>query len=237
MSRGALPRILIALAAGFAALALAACGSSDSDSSSDDSSSGGGDQFTSAELAKNLDVVKSKAGDTAELLEVQITSGGTDYKVRDGEKATGYHFDPGSTDAQDVQVDVIGSGSLENSAYPISEVDPAAVDKMLFDAPEVSGVSDFTPTVMTLSNSFSVSGEVQWTINGDGAGRTGLVLNAKPDGSGLSTPGGQVPSGTDTSAGSATTVPGDVTEKAQDVAKCIQDANGDIDKIQACASQ
>src|SRR3954464_12611222 len=120
---------MTALAAAVAALALAACGSS---GSSDDSSSGGGDQFTSAELAKNLDVVKSKAGDTAELLEVQITTGGTDYKVRDGEKATGYHFDPGSTDAQDVQVDVVGSGSLADSAYPISEVDPAAVDKMLF---------------------------------------------------------------------------------------------------------
>jgi hypothetical protein len=93
--------------------------------------------------------------------------------------------------------------------------------------------------VMTLSNGFSISGEVQWTINGDGAGRTGLVLNAKPDGSGLSTPGGQVPSGTDTSAGSGNTatVPGDVTQQAQDVAKCIQDAAGDINKIQACANQ
>ena len=220
-----------------AVLALAACGSSGSSSSSSpSSSSGGGDQFTSAALAKTLDVVKSKAGDTAELLEVQITSGGTDYKIRDGEKATGLHFNPGSSDAQDVKVEVVGTGSLANSAYPISEVDPAAVDKMLAQAPDVSGASDFKVTVMTLGNSFSVNGDVQWTINGDASGRTGLVLNAKPDGSGLSAPGGQVPSGTGTTATPPATGGASTTDPAA-IANCIQKAGGDINKIKACAGQ
>jgi hypothetical protein len=181
-------------------------------------------------------VVKSKAGDTAELLEVQITSGGTDYKIRDGEKATGLHFDPGSSDAQDVKVQVVGTGSLANSAYPISEIDPAAVDKMLAQAPDVSGASDFKVTVMTLGNSFSVNGDVQWTINGDASGRTGLVLNAKPDGSGLSAPGGQVPSGT----GTPTTPPatgGTSTADPAAIADCVSKAGGDINKIKACAGQ
>jgi hypothetical protein len=227
----------IALAAIVAVFALAACGSSGSSDSSSSSSSGGGDQFTSAALATTLDAVKSKAGDTAELLEVQITSGGTDYKIRDGEKATGFHFDPGSSDAQDVQVDVIGSGSLANSAYPISEVDPAAIDKMLADAPEASGASDFVPTVMTLGNSFSTSGEIQWTVNGDASGRTGLVLNAKPDGSGLSAPGGQVPTG----AGGTTATPpssgSGVTTSSSAIADCLQKAAGDIEKAKACVGQ
>jgi hypothetical protein len=223
----------IALAAIVVMFALAACGSSSSSDSSSSSSSGGGDQFTSAALAKTLDVVKSKAGDTAELLEVQITSGGTDYKIRDGEKATGLHFDPGSSDAQDVQVNVIGSGSLANSAYPISEVDPAAIDKMLADAPEASGASDFLPTVMTLGNSFSTSGEIQWTINGDASGRTGLVLNAKPDGSGLSAPGGQVPTG----ASGTTATPPSSTTSSSAIADCLQKAAGDIEKSKACVGQ
>jgi len=238
--RGASQRSIAGLVAVLAAVALAACGSSSSSSTgSSSSSSGGGDQFTSAELAKNLDVVKSKAGDTAELLEVQITSAGTDYKVRDGEQASGYHFDPGSTDAQDVKVNVVGAGSLANSAYPISTVDPAAVDKMLAQAPQVSGVSDFKPTVMTLGNSFSGSGEVQWTINGEGSGRTGLVLSAKPDGSGLSAPGGAVAGGSGSTGGIPTTAttPSGKTVDPQAIAKCIQDAGGDVSKIQACATQ
>jgi hypothetical protein len=225
----------IALAAIVAAFALAACGSSGSSSnSSSSSSSGGGDQFTSAALAKTLDAVKSKAGDTAELLEVQITSAGTDYKIRDGEKATGLHFDPGSGDGQDVKVEIIGTGSLANSAYPISEVDPAAVDKMLAQAPDVSGASDFKVTVMTLGNSFSVNGDIQWTINGEASGRTGLVLNAKPDGSGLSAPGGQVPSGPSSTTPSAS---GTNTTDPAAIASCIQKAGGDINKIKACAGQ
>jgi hypothetical protein len=241
LSRGALTKFSIVLAGIVAAFALAACGSSSSSSdSSTDSSSGGGDQFTSAALADTLDVVKSKAGDTGELLEVQITAGGTDYKIRDGEKATGFHFDPGSSDAQDVQVDVVGTGSLANSAYPISQVDPAAVDKMLAQAPDVSGASDFKVTVMTLGNSFSTTGDIQWTINGDASGRTGLVLNANPDGSNLSAPGGTVPSGTDTSGSSGATTPvptGPGGQSASDIATCLQNAAGDVEKAKACVGQ
>jgi hypothetical protein len=228
----------IALAAIVAAFALAACGSSGSSSDRSSSfSSGGGDQFTSAALAKTLDAVKSKAGDTAELLEVQITTGGTDYKIRDGEKATGLHFAPGSGDPQDVQVDIIGTGSLDNSAYPISEVDPAAVDKMVAQAPEVSGASDFKVTVMTLGNSFSTSGDIEWTINGEASGRTGLVLNAKPDGSGLSAPGGQVPAGASGTTAAPASPSGSPTTSGSAIADCLQKAAGDVEKAKACVGQ
>jgi hypothetical protein len=231
-------KLLVAIAAAIAALALGACGGGSSDSGSTTSSSSGsgsGDQFTTASLQQTLDVVKGKSGADAELLEVQITTGGTDYQIRDGEKATGFHFDPGSSDAQDVQVDVVGVGSLDNSAYPISEVDPAAIDKMVAGAPQASGADDFKVTVMTLGKSFSP--DLQWTVNGEASGRTGLVLNAKPDGSGLTSPTGQVPSGTDTSggAGATPTAPGGQDPAA--IADCISKAGGDVNKIQACAAQ
>lgn len=237
MSAGALKRKLpVAIAATVAALALGACGGSDSSSSSSSSgSSGGGDQFTTAALAGTLDVVKGKSGADAELLEVQITTGGTDYKIRDGEKATGFHFDPGSSDAQDVQVDIVGVGSLADSAFPISEVDPAAIDKMVAAAPQASGADDFKVTVMTLGKSFSP--DLQWTVNGEAGGRTGLVLNAKPDGSGLTSPTGQVPSGTDTSGGASATPTAPGGQDPAAVADCISKAGGDTAKIQACVAQ
>jgi hypothetical protein len=229
-------KLLAVMAALAGALVLAACGSGGGGSSTS-SSGGGGDQFTTAALQKTLDTVKSKTGANAELLEVQITTGGTDYKVRNGEQATGYHFAPGSSDAQNVQVNVVGSGSLADSAFPISEVDPAAVDKMVSGAAQAAGTNDFNVTVMTLGKSFSPN--LQWTINGDAAGRTGLVLNAQPDGSGLTSPTGAVPGGTGTSTGGGATttptVPG--AADAQKIADCLKNAAGDPAKAQACVQQ
>jgi hypothetical protein len=248
--KGAPRRLLFALLALAAALGLAACGSSSS--SSDSGSSGsGGDQFTTAAFQKTLDAVKDDVGQDAELLEVGINSAGTDYKIRSGEQASGLHFDPGSSDGQDVKVDLIGAGSVADSAFPISEVDPAAIDKMLAAAPAAIGADDFTVTVMTLGRTFSVSGDVQWSINGDAAGRTALVLQAKPDGSGLTAPGGTVPGGSGSSSGSGTsstgsgsgasdTPPGNSATGGTDpaaIAECVQKAGSDIEKIKACAGQ
>lgn len=227
MLRAASRRLIAALLAICGAIALAACGSSGGSESG--GGSGGGDQFTTAAFQKTLDAVKGKSGDNAELLEVQITSAGTDYKIRAGERATGLHFDPGSSDSQDVQVDVIGTGSLADSAFPISDVDPAAIDKMVSGAPAASGADDFKVTVMTLGNSFTP--DVMWTINGEASGRTGLVLNANPDGSGLSSPTGAVPS-----SGSGTSAPPSSVDP-QAIADCIRNAGGDADKIRACATK
>jgi hypothetical protein len=140
-------------------------------------------------------------------------------------------------------VQLVGTGSLQDTVFPISDLDPAAIDKMIAEAPGASGADDFEVTVMTLGRNI-VSGELSWTINGDGAGRTGIVLEAKPDGSGLASPTGQVPGaggGTDTGAtdtgASTTATPPTSTEDAQKIAQCLQDAAGDPAKVQACVGQ
>lgn len=231
MSRGDFRHLIVAVVAVCGAIGLAACGSSSDSGSS--GGSGGGDQFTSSAFQRTLDQVELDTGEDAELLEVQITSAGTDYKIRAGEKASGLHFDPGSSDAQDVQVNVIGTGSLADSAFPISDVDPAAIDKMVNGAAAASGAGDFKVTVMTLGKSFTP--DVMWTINGEASGRTGLVLQANPDGSGLSSPTGAVPGGATGSATGTTAAPSGVDPQA--ITECIQKAGGDVNKIQACATQ
>ena len=87
------------------------------------------DLFTTAGFQKAYDAVKGKAGENAQVLQVQVTAGGTDFKLRNGEQATGFIYTGG--DLHDEQVDVVGPGSLNGQDFPISEVDPAAIDKIV----------------------------------------------------------------------------------------------------------
>ena len=203
------------------AVALAACGSSGGTSTN-----GNSDLFTSAGFQKANDAVTDKAGENAQALQVQITEGGADFKLRSGEQATGFVYTGG--DLHDEKVDVIGPGSLEGQDFPFSEIDPAAIDKIVSGIKEQAGVSDLKVTVMTLEKS-AVDGQLKWTINAEGGGRTGLVYNAEPDGSNVTSPLGDI-------AGSGTTstptAPNGKTP--QEIANCVQQAGTDITKIQAC---
>ena len=194
------------------ALALAACGSSDSVSNE-----GNEDLFTTAGFQKAYDAVTEKAGENAQALQVQITGGGADFKLRNGEQATGFVYTGG--DLHDEKVEVIGPGSLEGQDFPFSEVDPAAIDKIVSGVKQKAGVSDLKVTVMTLEKS-AVDGKLKWTVNAEGGGRTGLVYNADPDGSNVTSPLGA-------SAGASGKSP-------QEIADCVQKAGADVTKIQAC---
>ena len=94
------------LTAGLAAtaIALAACGSSGGTSTT-----GNSELFTSAGFQKAYDAVKAKAGGKPPL-QVQITQGGADFELRDGERATGFRYTGG--ELHDLQVQLIGPGSL-----------------------------------------------------------------------------------------------------------------------------
>ncbi len=216
------------------AVALGACGSSGGASTN-----GNEDLFTTAGFQKAYDAVKGKAGENAQVLQVQVTAGGTDFKLRNGEQATGFIYTGG--DLHDEQVDVVGPGSLNGQDFPISEVDPAAIDKIVSGIKQQAGVNDLKVTVMTLEKS-AVDGQLKWTINAEGGGRTGLVYNAEPDGSNVTSPlGGIAGSGTSTSGGgTSSSASGGITVTApsgktpQQITECIQKAGTDVSKIQAC---
>jgi hypothetical protein len=209
------------------ALAIAACGGS----SGGASTSGNDDLFTTSGFQKAFNAVEERAGENAQALQVQITAGGADFKLRSGEQATGFVYTGG--DLHDEKVDIIGPGSIEGQDFPFSEIDPAAIDKIVSGVKSESNLSDIKVTVMTLEKS-AVDGKLKWTINAEGGGRTGLVYNAEPDGSNVTSPlAGVAGAGAGAgSAGGATTPSG---QSVQDVAKCIQQAGTDVAKIQACA--
>lgn len=203
------------------ALALAACGGS----SGGTSTNGNDDLFTTAGFQKAFDAVKEKAGENAQALQVQITGGGADFKLRNGEQATGFVYTGG--DLHDEKVDLIGPGSLDGQDYPFSEIDPAAIDKIVSGVKEKAGVNDLKVTVMTLEKS-PVDGQLKWTINAEGGGRTGLVYNADTDGSDVTSPLGDI-------AGSASGTTSTSNGKTPaEIAQCVQQAGTDIAKIQAC---
>jgi hypothetical protein len=213
------------------ALGIAACGSSGGTSTN-----GNSDLFTSAGFQKAYDAVKDKAGGKP-ALQVQITEGGADFKLRDGEQATGFVYTGG--DVHDEQVQLIGPGSLNGQDFPFAQIDPAAIDKIVSGVKSQAGVSDLKVTVMTLEKS-AVDGQLKWTINAEGGGRTGLVYNADPDGSNVTSPlGGIAGANTGTtgttggsSSGGGVTAPNGKTP--QEIANCIQQAGTDVSKIQAC---
>jgi hypothetical protein len=215
------------------ALALTACGGDD----------GGGDPaaaneelFTSAGFQEAYDAVTEEAGEGAQVLQVQITSGGASFKLRSGEQATGFVYTDG--ELHDQEVEVIGPGSLEGTDFPISEVDPAAIDRIVEGVRSESGVSDVAVTVMTLEKG-TIDGVLRWTVNAEGGGRTGLVYTADPDGSNVSSPTGDIAGAgaeattpeTETSGGTSTP-PSNPTPQA--LAQCVQNAQGNPEKIQAC---
>jgi hypothetical protein len=225
-------RWLIGIGASLSALALAACGGSNSSISTN----GNDDLFTTAGFTKALDAVKQKAGENAQALQVQITAGGADFDLRNGEQATGFKYTGGQL--HDVQVQVVGPGSLNGQDFPFSEIDPAAIDKISQGVKQQAGVNDLKITVMTLEKS-AVDGQLKWTINAEGGGRTGLVYNADPDGSNVSSPlGGIAGSGGETTTSGGTGTTGGVTapngKTPQEIANCIQQAGTDVAKIQAC---
>jgi hypothetical protein len=84
---------------------------------------------------------------------------------------------------------------------------------------------------MTFEKS-AVDGQLKWTINAEGGGRTGLVYYAEPDGSSVTSPLGDIAgsgsSGTSTSGASTS------GKTPAEIAQCIQQAGTDVSKIQAC---
>jgi hypothetical protein len=204
------------------AVALAACGGS----SGGTSTNGNDDLFTTAGFAKAYDAVTDKAGENAQALQVQITQGGADFKLRSGEQATGFVYTGG--DLHDEQVDVIGPGSLEGQDFPFGEIDPAAIDKIVSGVKSQADVSDLKVTVMTLEKS-AVDSQLKWVINAEGGGRTGLVFNAEPDGSNVTNPLGSIAG---SGSGGSVTAPNGKTP--QEISDCIQQAGTDVSKIQAC---
>ena len=156
----------------------------DSSSNGNPTEAGGESLFKTANFTKALTAVRSKIGGDAELLKIQVLPGQAEFQVKKGEKADGYRYTAKGGELQKVKVEIVGGGTIEGLQYPFHTVDPGVTEKLDKAVRERKGLH---ATTMTLEKG-PVGTRLVWTINAEGNGRTGLVFNARPDGSGLADP-------------------------------------------------
>lgn len=198
------------------------------DSIGSDSSTGGADSdslYKPANFQTALKAVKGKVGPSGDILEIRIEAKKADFTVREGksEDATGWRAKAGNGgDLDSFGVDVVGAGSLANSAIPASDVTASAIARMQAAALKrdpgatASQIQFFTLDVDPGTR------KPQWDMNVNGH----LYL-ANLDGSGFHSPGD----------GAGTATAPDIPKEAQagiKLGQCVSSAAGDIDKIQRC---
>jgi hypothetical protein len=191
----------------------------DKAASSDPTQAGGDSLYRRANFTKALTAVRTKIGGDAELLKIQVLPGQAEFQVKRGERADGYRYTAKGGELQKVKVEIVGGGSIEGLQYPFRVVDPGVTEKL--DA-AVRARKGLHATTMTLERG-PVGTRLVWTVNAEGNGRTGLVFNARPDGSGLAEPGK-----------AAARRGASALSKAQKQQQCILKAGSDAARIQAC---
>jgi hypothetical protein len=183
-----------------------------------------GGPFTSASLDSALAAVRGEAGADSELTRLTINDVQTQFIVRrgDGIEAFSIRADSGELSREEATITISGDATIADFAFPLAEVDPAAIDRMLSEARKLTGVQDLTPTVLTLERQIPFgSRELEWAINAQGDGRN-LTLRADPAGRRVRNIGGE-----------GTAIP-PAAQEAQKLNQCIREAGNDPDEIFAC---
>lgn len=200
-----------------------------------DTTVGGGEQpgnatdpFTTAGLASAVDQVRGEAGGDAQLTRLFINDAQTQFIVRtggDGVEAYSVRADTGELTREDATITISGGARIDDFAYALGAVKPAAVDRMLSAARRQSGAGDFRPTVLSLERGIPFgSRALEWTINAQGKGRN-LLYRANAEGRQLRNDGGE-----------GTAIPPAAIE-AQKLNDCIREAQNDPERIFACLEQ
>jgi hypothetical protein len=215
---------VLAVLVAVVALALAGCGIGNNrgpnSGAGDDNSFYRAENFNTA-----LQAVKGKVGPGGDILEIRIEAKKADFTVREGksEDATGWRAKAGNGgDLDSFGVDVVGEGSLANSAIPASDFIASALTRMEAQArnrdPEATLETiqfftiDYDPT----------SQRPEWKMNVHGR----LYL-ANLDGRNFRSPG--------EGAGTLTNPELSPTESnALKLSQCVTHAAGDVAKIERC---
>lgn len=177
----------------------------------------GVEPFSTDGFATALTALRNEVGSGVELTRVTVNEFQTEFHVRRGERADGYAFSFESGELEPVDVQVVGTGSLAGSAFPLRSVRAGAVDRMVTAARRKSGAGDFVVSTLVLDK---LLGDLHWTINAEGGGRF-LTYRAGPDGRGLEDVGGgvQIP---------------EAAQQARRLNDCIQRAGDDTDAVFQC---
>lgn len=182
------------------------------------------DPFTSGALSAALILVREEVGAGAKLTRVTVNDIQTMFIVRQGNGVEAYSVraDSGEVTREEATITISGDAKLSDFAFPLGQVDPAAIDRMLAAARELTGVQELRPTVLTLERAIPFGErKLEWAINAEGGGRY-LTLRANPSGTQVRNVGGK-----------GIAVP-PAAQEARELNDCIAAAEGDPDEIFAC---
>jgi hypothetical protein len=194
----------------------------------DDLVAEGLDPFSSVGFAEALALVRDEAGSGRQLTRLFVNPTQTQFIVRtegDNVEAYSVRTDSGELVREEASVTISGDAALDDFAFALDAVDPAAVDRMLDQARRLSGAPDFEPTVLSLERAIPFGRRaLEWTINAQG-GKRNLLYRAAADGRKVRD-----------QAGGGTAIPPAAIE-AQELNECIQAAENDPEQIFACLEE
>lgn len=186
------------------------------------------DLFTSAGFGAALGAVKDEVGAGAELTRLTINDTQTQFIVRKGQngaEAYSVRGDNGELLKEEATITISGNATLDDFAFALDSVKPAAIDRMVDASRKLSGSKDYRPSVFTLERGIPFgSRELRWTLNGQAKGRYTLY-RANADGSNVRNEGGE-----------GVSVP-PAAQEAQKLNDCINDAGQDTSAILQCLEE
>jgi hypothetical protein len=132
-----------------------------------------------------LAALEEHAGKSPELLEVGVLPFMAEFQIKDGQTAKGYRYYAKNGEMGEFKVKIVGPGSIDGSQFPYSAISADVTEKLAASA--AGQGADLKVTNMTIRRQI-VDGQLAWSINAESDTRTGIVFQAKPDGSGLTNP-------------------------------------------------
>jgi hypothetical protein len=171
-----------------------------------------------------LSALEDHAGANPELLSVGVQPYMAEFQVKDGQKAKGYRYYAKNGEMGEFKVKLIGPGSIDGSQFPYETVRVGITQKLAAAVARRDG--GLRVTNMTIQRGI-IEGDLVWSVNSESDARTGIVFQADPDGSGLADATERALERADTKSGSPTT-------DALSQADCLQQAGGDVAKVEAC---
>lgn len=185
------------------------------------------DTFTTASFAATLDKVREVAGGGRSVTRVAVNEVQTQFfaLTQGGAEAFSVRADTGEVVRESATIEITGgNATIEDFAFKLDAIDPAAVDRMLTKAAALSGAADFKPTVLSLERRIPFGDRaLAWTINAQAGGKN-LLFRADEAGRQVS------------QEGTGTQIPPGV-EKAQALGECIEAAGEDTEEIFACLEE
>jgi hypothetical protein len=178
-------------------------------------------------LAHAMSALREEVGTPPMMLRVLAEPDGIELDVERDGRPVGYRWSDGKlTELQFVVV--VGP---REGVYPASEVDPAALGRLLQGAKRHDRGRDLEAVNATLERDL-IEGKLAWVLNQQAPNGANLTFRARPSGRGIQQIGGTGAPGTG--------LPAETQRQLRDAqrrAECFQKAGTDTDAILDCANQ